>query len=47
MKKLIIIDGHVSEKDTTANKLNIMSAKEGKSLTEYIRSILNNHVKGN
>jgi predicted HicB family RNase H-like nuclease len=45
MKKLIIIDGKLSEKDTTANKLNVMAAKKGESLTEYIRDILNTHVK--
>lgn len=45
MKKLIKIDGEISEEGTTANKLNVAAAKAGKSLTEFIRELLNNYVK--
>lgn len=45
MKKLIKINGELDEKGSTANKLAIKAAKEGKNLTEYISNLLDEHVK--
>jgi len=45
MKKLIKINGTLTEQGSTANKLAIKAAKEGKNLTEYISDVLDNHVK--
>ena len=45
MKKLIKISGELSEKGSTANKLAVLAAKEGKNLTEYISDLFDEHVK--
>ena len=45
MKKLIKISGELDQKGTTANKLAVLAAKEGKNLTAYISEVLDNHVK--
>ena len=45
MKKLITISGTLTDKGSTANKLAIKAAEEGKNLTEYISDLLDKHVK--
>jgi hypothetical protein len=45
MKKLIKINGELDQKGTTANKLAILAAKEGKNLTVYISDLFDKHVK--
>ena len=45
MDKLIRINGELTEKGTTANKLAILAAREGKNLTAYISALLDEHVK--
>lgn len=47
MKKLIDIEGSLKEQGTVANKLNIMAAKQGKNLTQYIKDLLSKHVLKN
>jgi len=40
MKKLIDIPGELNEKGTTANKLSVMAAQDGKDLKNYIQDLL-------
>jgi hypothetical protein len=47
MEKVVKIDGGISKKGTTAYKLNVLAAKEGNNLTEYIRKLFNKHVDDN
>lgn len=42
MRKLIDIPGQLKESGTIANKLNVMAAKEGKDLKNYIQDLLIN-----
>lgn len=44
MQKLITITGRLNEKGSLANTLNVMAAKDGKNLTNYILEILKSHV---
>ena len=44
MKKLININGELSDKGSTANKLNVRAAEKGVSLTQYITEVLDKHV---
>lgn len=44
MNKLIKINGNLKDKGSTASKLNVLSAKEGISLTQYICNLLDKHV---
>lgn len=47
MKKLIEINGELDEKGTTANRLNILAASKGLSLSKYISNLLDSHVLNN
>tara|TARA_R110000851_G_scaffold148191_1_gene288528 strand:+ start:686 stop:838 length:153 start_codon:yes stop_codon:yes gene_type:complete len=40
MRKLIDVPGELKEEGTIANKLNVMAAKEGKDLKNYIQDLL-------
>lgn len=44
MKKLIEINGTLSDKGSTANKLNVKAAESGVSLIQYIKDLLDEHV---
>lgn len=46
MKKIINISGELKDPGSTANKLSVLAAKEGKNLTLYIQDLLDKHVKG-
>lgn len=47
MKKLIDIPGELKDEDSVAHKLNVLAAKAGVSLTQYIKAILTDHVNKN
>lgn len=44
MKKLINISGELKDPKSTANKLSVLAAKEGKNLTKYIQELLDDYV---
>lgn len=47
LKKLIDIPGEKSDENTVAHKLNVLAAKAGVSLTQYIKDLLIDHVEKN
>lgn len=47
MKKLIDIPGELKDEDSVAHKLNVLAAKKGVSLTQYIKDVLTVHVDEN
>ena len=45
MRKLIEIKGELKDKGSTANKLGVMAAQQGVSLSKYITELFCEHVK--
>tara|TARA_R110000822_G_scaffold273025_2_gene395546 strand:+ start:1825 stop:1971 length:147 start_codon:yes stop_codon:yes gene_type:complete len=45
MKKVIEIKGELKDKGSTANKLGVMAAQQGVSLSKYITELFCEHVK--
>jgi predicted HicB family RNase H-like nuclease len=44
MRKLIDIEGELDKEGSLVNKLNVMAAKKGKYLKNYIEDVLKDHV---
>jgi predicted HicB family RNase H-like nuclease len=44
LKKLIDIPGDLKDEDSVAHKLNVLAAKAGVSLNQYIKNVLTDHV---
>jgi hypothetical protein len=45
MKKLITIEGEKDKKGTTAHKLGVKSAEEGKNASQKIKELIEDYVK--
>jgi hypothetical protein len=45
MRKIITLEGELDKKGSTAYKLSVLAAKEGKDLKNYIQDVLKEKIR--